>query len=145
MELFNQTEFPFKLADLEISYREGTLRTLESITGLRIVVADSKYIYVTSKETYDVRMSRVDTMWESSESFVGFLMPMSAVHLNETADGVVYTFGNIYGLRSILLGPKAATMIKTEGFKSMVGKRVKNVVITSRNDQFMLDNFAFRD
>ena len=146
MEIFNLTS-PKKLIDSEKlcrAYKSGTLRVFENDNDVRVIVSDSKFIYVTDINTYEFRMGVCDIMLGMPPAET-ITLTETRIHTNETIDGIKYTWGNIYGANSILCGKKFLELVSTDTFKNIIGMGLKNVILRFSEGQYKLMKYEFRD
>src|SRR5579883_3332482 len=109
MELHNLTDL--LNSDITQAYTEHKEREYEDKNNVRIIVANNKFIYCCPLNFYQLRMSQKNvafgtpTSTPTSRSVAkNILMLESRCNENITRDGTFYTFGNIFGKSSILLG-----------------------------------------
>jgi hypothetical protein len=126
------------------AYHSGSLRHLEDARDVRIIISDLKFIYATEIDVYNKRMQMSDVMLGLPISMQITLLN-TCIHENNTRDGIKYTFGNIYGANSVLCGARFSTLISEDIFKSLVGKKLKNVILNLVEGQYRLTNYELRD
>jgi hypothetical protein len=144
MEIFNLCARVPNSEIIESAYRANLLRELEDEYDVRVVVSDNRFIYVTDILIYEQRKRMADVMIGNSLAENIFLNE-TWVHKCTTRDDVIYTLGNIYGASSIIMGPRYTNILKSNEFKNMVGRKLKNVSFTLINGQYKLNSYEFRD
>lgn len=132
-------------ADLEQAVAKGDIFSLEEKYNVRIVISDNKYIYMSSPETLKSRMEIQDRYTNIPFQPNAYTFLETRIHENVTSSGYFYTFGNLYGNRSIILGERFKNIVDSADFQNLVGKGLKNVTLFLKNGQFELNSYELRD
>lgn len=116
--------------------------------GLKVIVADGVHVYAVPADVWQLRVSKVDHAMglESCAPPQNLFMDQTWLRENVLSDGSKwYTFGNIFGKSSVLLGPCFNSFSKSEQFKTLIGRRLESVLFKLEDGQYVLKSFQIRN
>jgi hypothetical protein len=96
-----------------------------NILKKRLSVKDRPYEFQTYPEKY---------VYENT-----ILRKTTDLHGNE-----IYSFGNLFGSTSVILGEKFKTFLDSEYFEKMLNQKLKNVYFVYLSGQYELKNYELR-
>jgi hypothetical protein len=142
MEYFDITDKKFSTDVLNTITHESA-RAFEDKHNVRIVISDNTYVYVTDINSYNERMALRDTCIKDMYPEV-LKIKQTRIHRNVTRDGIFYTFGNIYGTLSIIMGSRFSDFLATKHFERMSGVGLKDVIMIMNNNKYVIHKWGTR-
>jgi hypothetical protein len=131
----------------------GKVTTCEDVVGkISIVVVDETIVYTVLESMLNIRLGILDM--PLGEDPLGVYAPYSVIRMPETylhknviQDQVVYySFGNLFGHKSLLLGERFMKFKQTDVFQTLVGRKLRSVKFhLDENNQYALVHYKFRD
>lgn len=130
----------------------GSYDTITEFNDTCIVVAaDQDVVYVVDKQLLLERLQVVDVSLNAPSGLQpdAFSFDESRLRVNTVlspgsfAPKIMYTFGNLFGFGSVLLGPKFRALVESPVFRSIMGRLLKEVDIHLGSDgQFKLVRYV---
>ena len=120
----------------------------EKYQNLKVIIGDGKFLYVLP----DFILKQRINLEFPTEGFIrgadvdNLILPITALHEYIDKEGnKIYSFGNLFGKDSIFLDEYFSEFKGTETFRLLIGKLLKNVILTKQNGQFVMLKYELRD
>ena len=126
--------------------KEAKFKEIEEL-NFKILISND-HVYILGNDIFQRRMSIQDKFLTSKGvvEVKGIIFSETWLRQTKSLNGdLYYTFGALFGEKSIILGPKFETFKKSKEFKAMINKKLKNVKFELEQDQFTLKHYEFRE
>jgi len=111
--------------------------------NVRLVINDDlQTIVAVSQELLEYRCSLPDVELNGTGGKLVYVFAESRLCKNRLLDGTtLISFGNIFGFNSVLCGARFAEFLASPQCAQMLGRRIKNVVLSATHPQIKVVSF----